>query len=104
MRYWADLSHQNFEASLADMVQRGVLQISEVRAYIWTSLIRCGSHYHTVDRHYSIYTYSLFCLYMQDGKRVEVASSGEVHYSFLCALLWPFIDSYYAVGIAFIRH
>jgi hypothetical protein len=41
---------------------------------------------------------------MQDGKRVEVASSGEVHYSFLCALLWPFIDSYYAVGIALIRH
>jgi len=43
MRYWADLSHQNFEASLADMVQRGVLQISEVRTYIWAFLIRCGS-------------------------------------------------------------
>ena len=26
---------------------------------------------------------------------VEVAASGESHFSFLCALLWPFIDSYY---------
>ena len=27
---------------------------------------------------------------------VEVASTGETHFSFLCALIWPFIDSYYA--------
>ena len=31
---------------------------------------------------------------------VEVSSQGESLYSFLCALFWPFIDSYYAAAIA----
>lgn len=32
-----------------------------------------------------------------DGSElIEVASTGETHFSFLCALIWPFIDSYYA--------
>jgi len=26
---------------------------------------------------------------------VEVSANGEAHFSFLCALFWPFIDSYY---------
>lgn len=33
---------------------------------------------------------------------VEVATTGEKHFSFLCALFWPFIDSYFvAVMILF---
>ena len=31
-----------------------------------------------------------------DEQLVEVAATGETHFSFLCALIWPFIDSYYA--------
>mmetsp|Transcript_15877 Transcript_15877/g.31108 ORF Transcript_15877/g.31108 Transcript_15877/m.31108 type:complete len:1225 (+) Transcript_15877:37-3711(+) len=39
---------------------------------------------------------------LTNGQKVEVASSGETHFSFLCALYWPFVDSYYvAVMILF---
>jgi glycerone phosphate O-acyltransferase/fatty acyl-CoA reductase len=30
-----------------------------------------------------------------DNHRIEVTRNGESHFSFLCALLWPFIDSYF---------
>jgi len=30
---------------------------------------------------------------------IEVAPTGETHFSFLCALLWPFIDSYYVAAM-----
>jgi glycerol-3-phosphate O-acyltransferase len=32
-------------------------------------------------------------------QRVSVAASGETMYSFLCAMLWPFVDSYYAATL-----
>ncbi len=31
--------------------------------------------------------------------KVEVAPTGETHFSFLCALLWPFIDSFYVASM-----
>jgi glycerone phosphate O-acyltransferase/fatty acyl-CoA reductase len=31
--------------------------------------------------------------------RVTVASTGEAHFSFMCSLLWPFIDSFYSASM-----
>lgn len=33
-----------------------------------------------------------------DGARVVVASTGEAHFSFMCSLLWPFVDSFYTAS------
>jgi len=38
-------------------------------------------------------------LQMAGEDKVEVAPTGETHFSFLCALLWPFIDSFYTVTL-----
>jgi glycerone phosphate O-acyltransferase/fatty acyl-CoA reductase len=32
-------------------------------------------------------------------EKVELAENGEAHFSFLCSLFWPFIDTYFAAGL-----
>lgn len=38
----------------------------------------------------------------EKGGRVTMAPTGEVHFSFLCSMLWPFIDSYYVAALALV--
>eukprot|EP01083_Nonionella_stella_P298271 1012581_1 len=35
-----------------------------------------------------------------ENDHIELAPSGEFHFSFLCALYWPFIDSYFVVTLS----
>ena len=45
-------------------------------------------------------THGIFKCIEADGEQyIEIASTGETHFSFLCALIWPFIDSYYAAAM-----
>lgn len=41
---------------------------------------------------------SALCAHSEE-EQVSVAASGEGMYSFLCALLWPFVDSYYVAAL-----
>lgn len=38
-------------------------------------------------------------LHLTDNGRLEVGINGHAHFSFLCSLVWPFIDSYFAASL-----